>query len=231
MPTPASSAAAPSPASVRFSGKVVEWHRAKGYGFADDGRRRVFVHIRDFAECHATPRVGDALTYSLGTDKQGRPCAKDVHPPNDGGRLLLRHFVLLALLVATPVVAVSRLAAPGALAAMSVVAVLASVFTFAFYAWDKHRARTGAWRISERTLHFWELIGGWPGAFLAQRKYRHKANKPAYLFVFWLIVAAHNYAALDWQLDWRLAHSATETLRSWLGSVSSDSPAPRSKVY
>jgi uncharacterized membrane protein YsdA (DUF1294 family) len=66
-----------------------------------------------------------------------------------------------------------------------------SLVTFALYAADKRRARRGEWRISEATLHLAELLGGWPGALLAQQVLRHKRRKGAYLFVFWLIVAAH----------------------------------------
>jgi len=40
-------------------------------------------------------------------------------------------------------------------------------------------------------LHLLELLGGWPGAFLAQRRLRHKCSKRRYQFVFWLIVLAY----------------------------------------
>lgn len=67
----------------------------------------------------------------------------------------------------------------------------ASLLAYVAYALDKHRARRGHWRTPESTLHFLELIGGWPGAFLAQQRLRHKTVKTSYQAVYWLIVAAH----------------------------------------
>jgi uncharacterized membrane protein YsdA (DUF1294 family) len=61
----------------------------------------------------------------------------------------------------------------------------------ALYAADKRRATRGQWRISEATLHLVELLGGWPGALVAQNVLRHKRQKAAYMLVFWIIVAAH----------------------------------------
>ena len=69
-----------------------------------------------------------------------------------------------------------------------------SALAFGLYAVDKRRAARGQWRISEATLHAVELLGGWPGAVVAQHTLRHKRQKPAYMVVFWLIVAIHGIA-------------------------------------
>lgn len=66
-----------------------------------------------------------------------------------------------------------------------------SCVAFLLYAVDKSRARRGARRISERTLHLVELLGGWPGAWLAARSLRHKTSKTSYRIVFALIVLLH----------------------------------------
>ena len=73
----------------------------------------------------------------------------------------------------------------------------ASVATFIAYGLDKSAARTNAWRIPETTLHFLALIGGWPGALIAQRVFHHKSRKLSFQFVFWTTVAV-NCAALVW---------------------------------
>ena len=44
-----------------------------------------------------------------------------------------------------------------------------SVITALVYVVDKRKAVQGRERISERTLHSFELLGGWPGALLAQQ--------------------------------------------------------------
>jgi uncharacterized membrane protein YsdA (DUF1294 family) len=66
-----------------------------------------------------------------------------------------------------------------------------SALAFSVYWMDKRRASRGEWRISERALHTIELLGGWPGAWIAQRMFRHKWRKTQYVLVFWLIVAVH----------------------------------------
>jgi uncharacterized membrane protein YsdA (DUF1294 family) len=66
-------------------------------------------------------------------------------------------------------------------AAWSVVAVVA-------YALDKRAAVRGARRIPEVRLHTLSLLGGWPGALLAMRLFKHKRRKAAFVRVFWLTV-------------------------------------------
>jgi len=69
--------------------------------------------------------------------------------------------------------------------------VLMSLITFVAYYLDKRAARLGRPRTPEATLHVLELLGGWPGALLAQRLLRHKNAKVGYQVVFWLIGAVH----------------------------------------
>lgn len=54
---------------------------------------------------------------------------------------------------------------------------LVNGLAFLMFGLDKRRARTGAWRISESTLLGIALIGGWFGAKLGQRVFRHKTRK------------------------------------------------------
>jgi uncharacterized membrane protein YsdA (DUF1294 family) len=66
-----------------------------------------------------------------------------------------------------------------------------SLATFLAFAWDKWSARRGGRRVPEATLHFLELLGGWPGALAGQRWLRHKSAKVSYRVVLWAIVALH----------------------------------------
>jgi len=74
---------------------------------------------------------------------------------------------------------------------------LTSAVTFIAYALDKAAARNGRRRIPEVTLHFLALAGGWPGAFLAQRVFRHKTRKQPFRAIFWMTVVA-NCVGLAW---------------------------------
>lgn len=69
---------------------------------------------------------------------------------------------------------------------MSLVAAAANVI-------DKRRAEREGWRVSERTLHTLELLGGWPGALITQRMIRHKTAKLSYRTVLWGIIALHAF--------------------------------------
>ncbi len=66
-----------------------------------------------------------------------------------------------------------------------------SVVAFLAMGWDKRRAARGGWRVAEKTLHTLELIGGWPGALLGRRVFRHKTVKARYRLVAGLMVLLH----------------------------------------
>lgn len=74
---------------------------------------------------------------------------------------------------------------------------LMSLLTFFLYWRDKHQARNDGWRTPEKVLHGAELLGGWPGALIAQQSLRHKTRKLSYQVVFWLIVALHQVYWID----------------------------------
>lgn len=66
-----------------------------------------------------------------------------------------------------------------------------SVVALAAYALDKRAAVRGARRTPEARLHTLSLLGGWPGALLAMRLFKHKRRKAAFVRAFWLTVVVH----------------------------------------
>lgn len=52
-----------------------------------------------------------------------------------------------------------------------------NIIAYFITAWDKRRAVKDAWRISEKTLFTWALVGGSIGVFLAMKQFRHKTKK------------------------------------------------------
>jgi uncharacterized membrane protein YsdA (DUF1294 family)/cold shock CspA family protein len=78
------------------------------------------------------------------------------------------------------------------------VLLLVSLLTFFVYGFDKNAAETGRWRTPESTLHLLSLIGGWPGAWCAQRLFRHKVRKASFMTVYWATVLAHIAAVAAW---------------------------------
>ncbi|WP_068827701.1 DUF1294 domain-containing protein [Pseudomonas sp. BMS12] len=74
---------------------------------------------------------------------------------------------------------------------------LLSLFSFCQYWLDKQHAQKGRWRTPENSLDIAELLGGWPGALVAQQVFRHKTRKVSFQLVFWSIVLLHQVFWLD----------------------------------
>jgi uncharacterized membrane protein YsdA (DUF1294 family)/cold shock CspA family protein len=192
-------------ATKRKSARIIEWNMEKGYGFLDNDGSRLFLHIRDFLERDRFPRIGDAVQYAVGYDREGRACAveaafEEKMVSREGGFGFGLVFGFLLLL---PIAAVLRWA-PDLRYAVGYIFGISAITWFA-YRHDKNRAQSGGWRIPEIQLHFLELLGGWAAAFLAQHYIRHKTKKSSYKFTFWLIILFHQYLALDSVLGWKLS--------------------------
>ncbi|MGN6220591.1 MAG: DUF1294 domain-containing protein [Microbacterium sp.] len=59
---------------------------------------------------------------------------------------------------------------------------------FAAYGVDKSAAKAGRRRVSEQTLLAVGVLGGWPGALVAQQVFRHKTRKRSFRRMFWFTV-------------------------------------------
>lgn len=74
---------------------------------------------------------------------------------------------------------------------LAAIYLVASIACFSAYAADKRAAQAGRWRVSENTLLFLGVIGGWPGAIVAQQTLRHKTKKASFRFEFWVTVVVN----------------------------------------
>ena len=69
----------------------------------------------------------------------------------------------------------------------------ANVTTFFAYGIDKYAAIKGAgikgaWRVRENDLHMMEFLGGWMGAWLAQKVFHHKTSKKSFQSMYKLMI-------------------------------------------
>jgi uncharacterized membrane protein YsdA (DUF1294 family) len=62
---------------------------------------------------------------------------------------------------------------------------------------DKKKAIKNEWRVAEAQLHLLELLGGWPGSYLGQRRFAHKTAKLSYQVIFWLIVVIYQILSVE----------------------------------
>jgi len=187
---------------MRIKGKITSWKDEKGFGFItpNGGGKQIFVHIKAFNTRKKAPAVNQIVSYTVSTDKQGRPCAEKV---TRAGELLSKNTQkgnkpLVFFIPVLFVVFVGLSAFTNKVEFLVLPLYLAvSLITFILYAIDKSAAQNDSWRTSESTLHLLSLAGGWPGAIIAQQTLRHKSKKQPFRAVFWVTVVLN-----IWGLIW-----------------------------
>ena len=187
-------------------GKVSEWNDDRGFGFIaplDGEPTRAFFHVRDYRLDGRRPEVGELVKFRAQRQPDGKwraqavqrtvpavrraspatPARGPSRPPSvvPGAVAVLAYALLIAWAIRA-----GRLPAEAMFLPM-----ILSAITYVVYALDKHAAQTGRWRTQETTLHLLELLGGWPGAWVAQQTLRHKSRKPGYRVAFWTMVLLH----------------------------------------
>ena len=177
---------------MRTKGRIISWNADKAYGFIKpvNGSKQVFIHINAFRNRKRRPEINQLVTYSLSTDKHGRQCAKDATLPGDHNPSKTTNSGMTSLLVSViflTIVLTSILVAKIP-PLIFLIYIFFSLITFFMYALDKYAAKKGAWRTQESTLHLLALLGGWPGALVAQQSLRHKSRKKEFRSVFWITV-------------------------------------------
>lgn len=72
-----------------------------------------------------------------------------------------------------------------------------NVITFLMMGYDKHEAKKGNWRISEKTLFTLVVIGGSIGGIIGMFTFRHKTKKWYFRFGFPIILILQILVAID----------------------------------
>ncbi len=207
---------------MKLKGRLSNWNDQKGYGFVEplSGGARAFVHIKSFSRRNGRrPTEGDLIVYQQVKDPSGRDAAVDIifsvsaqpssrkssskrnsiNNPQGKSRKNKGWWGEIALTFLTAILGYTVFS--GQLPyQVAVFYLLASLITFIAYAIDKSSAQAGRWRTQESTLHFFALIGGWPGAYLAQKNLRHKSIKQEFQSTFWITIFL-NFALLLWLLS------------------------------
>lgn len=186
---------------MQTHGTIKHWNDKKGFGFVTpvDGRQDVFFHRNALLNRSRTPEIGDSITFELLSTVGGKPRAENVLfqgqiDPRNKAVIIDLCYILFAILFFVAIVwLVVRHVFP-----LPVIVIYAffSFLAFIIYKFDKGAAEYNQWRISEKTLHLLSLLGGWPGALLAQRFFHHKSKKVSFQAVFWITVSLNTIALL-----------------------------------
>jgi uncharacterized membrane protein YsdA (DUF1294 family)/cold shock CspA family protein len=189
---------------MRDQGRLVEWFDEKGYGFIqpnDASKDRVFLHIKDFARQGPRPIIGCALEYTVLLDGEGRFRAQQVMylkasqtqkilPKPKNVNVQQQKLKPMQIACVGYILALAVFTLLGMLSGMVLLFIsIINALTYWMYAQDKEAALLGNRRVPEQTLHILSFLGGWPTAWLAQEKMRHKTQKQPFRKIYFCTIA------------------------------------------
>ena len=204
-------------------GVLRSWDDDKGFGFIRGADGDYFVHISS-VRGEQRPQQGETVFFVAGKDEKGRlravhmrgaalsidrpairrkpttasqPNQATYRPRRQTQPNIKRTLILLTGVCAAPLMGAWQLfERNGTFWPLLVYAGMSMLSIFQYWH-DKQNAQNREWRTPEKQLHTVELLGGWPGALLAQQLLRHKTQKASYQGVFWLIILIHQAYWLD----------------------------------
>ncbi len=199
---------------VRQRGVVANWRGDRGYGFVtpEGGGPDLFLHVSAFQRADARPHPGMEVTYDAQVNRKGQLRAehvvlageKVIRTPSvsQTGDRIIGYFVVATFAI----IMILEIKFWGMPAWVLAIYGGASIISVVLYWQDKRAAIAGTWRIPEEQLHLLGLIGGWPGAVIAQNIFRHKTQKKHFVSYFWFTVllnvlifaAAGSIIYFDW---------------------------------
>ncbi|MGP1667694.1 MAG: DUF1294 domain-containing protein [Rhodanobacter sp.] len=198
---------------MRFAGRITDWNDEKGFGFVvpNGGGSRAFVHINQFPRGARRPVIGDRVSYLTVLDERGRTNARQIrHAGQKMEVARVRARTPRAVLgVVALAIGVTVFAAGVLPTALFAAYVGMSGLSYLMYGWDKASAKNGRQRTPENQLHLADLLGGWPGALIAQQQFHHKTVKQPFQTIFWITVML-NIAICVWLVRSGLAAELTQ---------------------
>jgi uncharacterized membrane protein YsdA (DUF1294 family)/cold shock CspA family protein len=188
---------------MRVKGKLSRWDDDKGFGFIRPNITgpEVFLHIKSLRNPSRRPQEGDVITYALVSGKKGLPTAANATLSGDKlkgqqGAKRGKSIFPFAVIAGFGLTLLAMQLTGHAPLLLLVGYFALSFITFVTYAFDKASAKKNRRRTPESSLHLLGLLGGWPGAILAQQWLRHKSIKQPFRGIFWLTVLVNISAIL-----------------------------------
>ena len=181
---------------MRFEGKLIKWYDDKGFGFirATQDSKDVFLHISEIQKLKQRPKINALLSYEIARDDKGRfravnvgyslahKSVKKVDSPVSFSVAFIVYFLLFTAFI------IERTLKGFLPEVFPFIFIGANLVVFLYYYQDKTSALRNDWRTPEASLHWLSLIGGWGGAYIAQKLFRHKYKKDAFMMTYKLTV-------------------------------------------
>lgn len=181
---------------MRHNGVLVKWNEDKGFGFVQmaNSQQQTFAHIKEFENRRRKPKVGDEVTFKLQQQPDGKLRATGVAYVRES----VDWWMLPILIIAFGYiggVGYASLVTDFPVEVSWAFALLSAV-TYLLYALDKRAAQHKNQRTPEKVLHWLSVLGGWPGALIAQQQFRHKTRKTSFRVGFYFTVILNIAAVL-----------------------------------
>ncbi|QQX81124.1 cold shock and DUF1294 domain-containing protein [Shewanella sp. KX20019] len=178
-------------------GVLNRWNDAKGFGFITQAGSHsdVFVHISSFNSTAQRPKNGDIISFSYAGNSKDKPQARKAEilglhartktkPRKRSTKLTpLSQFASAVIIAEIVLYQFDWLPLAALIYLLSI-----SCVTFIAYALDKRAAKLQRWRVKESSLHLLAVLGGWPGALIAQQLLRHKSAKTPFKVLLWITI-------------------------------------------
>ncbi|WP_339389539.1 DUF1294 domain-containing protein [Vibrio neptunius] len=179
---------------MAIQGTISEWHDTKGYGYisVDDQDAQIKFHLCDLEAYGHPPRISERVQFRLAKDDQG-----GIRAVNIERQLVFNFSLAIAIWFLTTLVASVLILDYPPLSLVLYIAL--STIAYIVYALDKQALHTGGWCVPSLTFHVLNLVGGWPGALLAQSVLHHKYNDIGFKSLFWVTLCA-NFGLFCWTL-------------------------------
>jgi uncharacterized membrane protein YsdA (DUF1294 family)/cold shock CspA family protein len=195
---------------MKKKGKIHHWNTSRGMGYIRNPQTGydILFHRKDYRGS-ATPHEGETVWFdeTITGDNTSRATAvstvsgnADVHSYRPrhyiGRKSSVRTFMLLLILWGVlGLWGVLDLRLPLWAVAATLLVNLVTVYT---YTREQKISHTSQARTPESMLHLLSLLGGWPGAGIAQTLLRYRSRKPSFQTMYWSSVALHFTVLLAW---------------------------------
>ncbi len=201
--------------------EIIDWDPETGSGYLglDEGEKILALNVLDFTSFHRRPGVGDRVLYESTFDENYNPVAKNAKLLRARGLYHNMGTAWPSLFLILPIVAFLVAPLPASGWFFIAFLFLMSATTYMLYHCKEFR-RNGIKKMQpDSVLHFCEMLGGWPGAILAQRRLEEEQPDRRYQVFLWISVFLWQGLAIEAMSDWSVTQQVWSSLSPLIESV------------